>query len=74
MLCTKNGGETMSENDRRRTWQPVAEVKAKPHKCSVCGKDNASYSIDGGWNWRCWVCVPENSYFKKGDVNESTMY
>ena len=45
----------MSENDRRRTWQPVAEVKTKPHKCSVCGKENASYSIDGGLNWRCWV-------------------
>ena len=64
----------MSENDRRRTWQPVAEVNAKPHKCSVCGRSDASYSVDGGWNWHCCVCVPENSYFKKGDVNESTMY
>jgi len=64
----------MSEQSRRRTWQPVSQANARPNNCSVCGQDNASYSIDGGWNWHCWKCVPNDSYFKKGDTNESKVY
>ena len=50
----------MSEQNRRRSWQPVAEANPKTHNCSVCGQDHASYSINEGWNWFCWKCVPKN--------------
>jgi len=50
----------MSEQNRRRSWQPVAETNPKAHNCSYCGDNYASYSINEGWNWFCWKCVPEN--------------
>jgi hypothetical protein len=51
----------MSEESRRRTWIPVAQVNPKPNNCSVCGKPGASYSTDNGWSWFCWPCKPEKA-------------
>ena len=65
---------TMSEQSRRRTWQPVVQTKERPNNCAVCGRSGASYSIDGVWNWHCWVCVPDESYFKAGDKCDEKMY
>jgi len=62
----------MSEQSRRRTWQPVAEVNAKPHKCSVCGQDHASYSINEGWNWHCWKCVPDNIDYERANYAQTS--
>ena len=68
----------MSEQSRRRTWdvkrnwQPVAEVNAKPHNCSVCGQADASYSVDGGWNWHCWKCVPDNKDYERANYAQTS--
>jgi len=51
----------MSEQSRRRTWIPVAETNSKPHNCSGCGDNYASYSLNQGWNWFCWKCMPKET-------------
>ena len=50
----------MSEQNRRRSWQPASYPENIRNNCSDCGVDRASYSINGGFNWYCWKCVPEN--------------
>ena len=45
----------------------------KRAKAMLDGLDlNASYSIDEGWNWHCWKCVPDNKNYERTNYAQTS--